>query len=103
VVVALIDRAGDEQRAGRSDLAAASLERALRIEPGNARIWHRLAAVRLDQQQWARAETLAGKSNQLAAGDTALRAANWRIIAAARAARGDAAGARAARERAAQN
>jgi len=100
VVVALLDQAADQQRAGRSEQAAASLERALRIEPGNAHVWHRLAALRLEQGEWARAETLAAKSNQLAAGDDALRAANWRIIAKARAARGDAAGAREARDNA---
>lgn len=100
VVVALLDQAAGQQRAGRDELAVASLERALRIEPGNARIWHRLASLRLEQGEWARAETLAAKSNQLAGSDAVLRSANWRIIAQARAARGDAAGARDARERA---
>jgi predicted Zn-dependent protease len=100
VVIALLDQAADQQRAGRSEQAAASLERALRIEPGNAHVWHRLAALRLEQGQWTRAETLAAKSNQLAGGDAVLRGANWRIIAQARAALGDAAGARKARENA---
>ena len=41
---------------------------------------------------------MAARSNSYAAGDNALRAENWRLIAQAREARGDADGARSARE-----
>ena len=68
--------------------AAALLERALRIEPRNAKLWQRLAEVRLSQGQFAQAESLANKSNALAPKDQALQAKNAQIIHQAREARG---------------
>ncbi len=82
--------------AGRLANAAATLERALRIEPRNPRLWQELARVRLKQGQYAQAESVAARSNSWAGSDNALRAGNWRLIAEARTARGDAEGARAA-------
>jgi len=86
-VAALLDRAADRQRAGDLDGAAAALERALRIAPDDARIWNRLARVRLAQGRFRQAAGLAAKSNSLAGGDPGLRADNDRIIARARAGR----------------
>src|SRR6266704_2919492 len=82
----------------RAATAAASLERALRIEPRNPRLWQELARVRLKQGDYAQAESTAARSNSWAGGDGGLRAENWRLIAQAREARGDAEGARAALE-----
>ncbi len=98
-VLALVDRADRSARAGQLGAAADSLERALRIEPGNARLWHRLAAVRLAEGNLAQAQALAAKSNSLAGNDLALQIANWRLIAAARQQAGDAAGASRAQAR----
>lgn len=100
-VVALLDRADSYRRSGDADNEAATIERALRIDPNNARLWSRLADVRLDQEQHRQAEQLAMKSNALAAGDTRLQAQNWRLIAAARRAMHDNAGAREAERKAA--
>ena len=97
-VVALFDGARADSAAGRLSNAAASLERALRIEPRNPRLWQELARVRLAQGDWAQAESVARRSNSWAGGDAALRAENWRLIAQAREARGDGAGAKAALE-----
>ena len=88
-------------RAGRVDQAEVILERAVRIEPRNAVLWYYMARVQLHQGHTRQAEGLAAKSNSLAAGDRRLQADNWRIIAHARAARGDLAGAQAAETRAA--
>ena len=99
-VVALAQRARDDRRAGRHEAAAASLERALRIEPRNAFLWHRLAALRLAAGQPAEAEQLAIRSNSLTRDLPELRRRNWRLIAQARAARGDQRGAIDARRRA---
>ena len=99
-VVALLDRADQQHRGGDLDAAAASLERALRIEPRNALLWHRLARVRLEQGQPDQTVQLAAKSNSLAGGDTRLQASNWRLIASARKAQGDTAGARNAEQKA---
>lgn len=101
-VVALLDRAEDYRRAGDTDAASATLERALRIDPRNAGLWHRLAAVRLQQGKVAQAEQLALKSNALSAGDRALQARNWALVARVRWAQDDAAGARKAERKAAE-
>jgi predicted Zn-dependent protease len=95
-VVSLLDGARADVAAGRLANAAASLERALRIEPRNPRLWQELARVRLKQGEYAQAESVAARSNSWAGDDNRLRAENWRLIAQAREARGDAAGARAA-------
>jgi cytochrome c-type biogenesis protein CcmH/NrfG len=101
-VADLMDSARADLAAGRLANAAASLERALRIEPRNPRLWQELARVRLKQGDYAQAEGVAARSNSWAGADSALRAENWRLIAQAREARGDADGARAALEAAAR-
>lgn len=97
-IAGLMDSARADVAAGRLANAAASLERALRIEPRNPRLWQELARVRLKQGQYAQAESVAARSNSWAGDDKALRAENWRLIAQAREARGDAEGARQALE-----
>lgn len=93
-----MDSARADAAAGKLVTAAASLERALRIEPRNPRLWQELARVRLKQGQYAQAESVAARSNSWAGDDKALRAENWRLIAEARSARGDTEGARQALE-----
>jgi predicted Zn-dependent protease len=92
-VVALLDRARLDTGAGRREAAGASLERALRIEPRNAWLWHELAQLRLAQGQYAQAISLAQKSSSFAGRERGLRALNWRVIGNARVAQGDAVGA----------
>ena len=99
-VVALLNRANRESRAGRHGVAAASLERALKIEPRNAWLWHRLASARLAQGEPGAAASLAAKSNTLAAGDPRLQARNWRLIAEVHRRRGEDVAAREAERRA---
>lgn len=89
-VVGLMKSADASDDPGR---AAAVLERALRIEPNNPFIWHRLAKSRLLQGRFAQAEAVALKSNALAVSDAGLVRANWGIVAEARQALGDFAGA----------
>jgi tetratricopeptide (TPR) repeat protein len=79
-VAGLMDSARADTAAGRLPNAAATLERALRIEPRNARLWHELGQVRLRQRDYAQAESLAARSNTLAGSDPDLRAANQRLI-----------------------
>lgn len=100
-VIALLDSARAELDAGRPPAAAAALERALRIEPRNAFIWHELARVRLSENRYDQAINLALKSNSLATTNS-LRARNWHIIEQARSFSGDAHGAQEARKRAAE-
>jgi tetratricopeptide (TPR) repeat protein len=89
-VIALLDRAQADAGAGRPDAASATLERALRIEPRNARLWHELAQLRLAQGQYAQAISLAQKSNSFAGAQRQLQAMNWRVIGQARIAQGNA-------------
>jgi predicted Zn-dependent protease len=102
-VVALLDESERKLRAGEQEAAAASVERALRISPGNALLWYRLAAIRIGQRQWSQAEALAQKSLSLGGGDRRLQQDNWQLIAQARRELGDAAGARAAENAAARS
>lgn len=97
-VAGLMESARADAAAGKLTTAAASIERALRIEPRNPRLWQELARVRLQQEQFVQAENMARRSNSFAGSDNTLRAENWRLIAQALEARGDADGARAARE-----
>jgi Tfp pilus assembly protein PilF len=99
-VAALVDSARTDTEAGRNAQAAAALERALRIEPKNPRLWQELARVRLREGDYAQVESLAARSSSWAGSDNRLRAENWRLIAESRTRRGDDAGARAAIERA---
>ena len=97
-IAGLMQSARADTAAGRLTNAAATLERALRIEPRNPRLWQELARVRLKQGEYVQAESVAARSNSWAGSDNTLRAENWRLIAQAREARGDADGARTALE-----
>ena len=99
---ALVGQAQTQLASKNYAVAASSIERALRIEPKNPRLWQEFARVRMKQGDYAQAENLAARSNSWAGADNNLRAENWRLIAEARTARGDDAGAKAALERAKQ-
>ncbi|MBK8899096.1 MAG: tetratricopeptide repeat protein [Candidatus Competibacteraceae bacterium] len=101
-VVALLESADKHVKSNQLDKAGAALERALRIEPRNAGIWHDLAQIRLHQGQYQQAESLASKSINLAGGNRALQSRNWKLIGSARKATGNAAGAEEAEAHASQ-
>ena len=82
-VVGLVAQAERERDAGQLPRAVAAIERALRISPHDAGLWHRLAALRLEQGKTRQAEDFARKSNALAGDDGRLRAANTALIRAA--------------------
>jgi len=87
-IAGLMQSARADSAAGRLSTAAASLERALRIEPRNPRLWHELAKVRLKQGEYGQAESMAARSNAWAGSDSALREENQRLIEQAREAAG---------------
>ncbi len=99
-VLALLQTADLQRAEGQLAAAAASLERALRIEPQNPWTWYRLASVRLDQGRLDQAEQLARRCHSLAGSDNGVRARAWRLIAMIHERRGDAVGAREANQRA---
>ncbi|HEB92791.1 MAG TPA: tetratricopeptide repeat protein [Gammaproteobacteria bacterium] len=80
----LLARADIHVQAGQWEQAAALLERALRIEPRNAWLWHHLATLRFRQGRYAQAVSLANKSSSLVPGNTALQEKNRRLIEEAR-------------------
>jgi tetratricopeptide (TPR) repeat protein len=99
-VVALLGTAERQANSGDLESAAASLERAIRIDPRNPVLWYHLATVRLAQGDAQAAEQLAAKSTSLAPGNNAQQARNWQLIARARQAQHDSSGAAAAEQRA---
>jgi len=114
-LVGLAETARAQTRSGAHDRAAATLERALRIEPRDPWLWHQLARVRFAQGALDQAAQLAVRSNTYVAGaypggayatsayatsDRRIEAANWRLLAAVRERQGDLEGARAAAARA---
>ena len=94
VALAFLKDADKYTSAGDSARAVASLERGLDIEPKNPWLWNRLASERLKQKMWAKAITLAKKSNAFASGHNQLQKDNWQIISQASMALGDKEGAR---------
>ncbi len=91
-----------EQQRERGDYvgAAATLERAIRIQPREAYLWNRLARVRLDQNNYDQAGSLAQKSNTLSKDQDQIKQDNWGMIAATRRAAGDQNGAQEAEAKA---
>src|SRR5437868_13384833 len=80
-VASILQTARAEAASGRLANAAASIERALRIEPRNPRLWNELARVRLQQRDYPQAESTAARSNSFAGSDSELRASNADVIA----------------------
>ncbi len=99
-VGALVSAADQTSQAGDLESAAASIERAVRIEPRNATLFYKLALLRLKQSKPRLAEDLAKKSALLAATDNTLKKHCWLLIAHAREIQQDFAGAKAARAKA---
>jgi tetratricopeptide (TPR) repeat protein len=96
----LLKRAQALANTGKSAEAVATLERAIRIEPRNPWLWHRLAVLRLQEGQHSPAIELAKRSNVLARGNRRLLAGNWLLVGKARAGLRDVEGAARARARA---
>jgi len=84
----LIEAASRQYEAGKLDQAAATLERALQIQPNNPATLHYLGVLRLEQGQYDQAEVLAVRSNQRVGSNAALRNRNYQLIQAAQKARG---------------
>jgi Tfp pilus assembly protein PilF len=100
-VDALTRRADQQRQGGDYAGAAATLERALRIQPQEAYLWNRLARVRMEQGLLNDAKNFASRSNALAGDRNQLKRNNWDIIATAKRQTGDVAGAAEAERRAA--
>ena len=103
-VMALIKKARVDAMAGNIDKAMLRLERAVRIEPANATVWHYMAKLFLQQENYKQAAGYAAKSSSLASrrhtsNNRSLTIDNWRIIAHARYRQGNVKGAQKAQDR----
>jgi predicted Zn-dependent protease len=78
---ALVTQAHTQAGGGDYGQAAATLERALRIEPDNPLLWIELGRVRLGENNAAQADAMGHKALALATGDAGAQAAAWRLIA----------------------
>lgn len=77
---ALLASARQQARAGDFSQAEIILERALRVEPRNARLWHEMAQVKYAQQDYNQAVQFCIKSNSLAGKDYNLMQQNWLLM-----------------------
>lgn len=76
----LLASARQNVRAGQFSQAEMVLERALRLEPRNARLWHEMAQVKYGQRDYGQVVQCCIKSNSLAGRDYGLIQQNWRLM-----------------------
>ncbi|MEZ5594118.1 MAG: tetratricopeptide repeat protein [Gammaproteobacteria bacterium] len=81
---ALLDTTARQVEQGDFDQASATLERALRIAPHNALVWHLLGQVRMHQARYKEAIAMADKSNGFTGKGDPLREQNAHLINVAR-------------------
>lgn len=77
----LIEQGRALRRAGQPLQAAATLERALRIDPQEPAIWLELADLRYAAAEWQKAEQFARRARSLAPADSALHGAAVALLA----------------------
>jgi Flp pilus assembly protein TadD len=66
---------------GDFGLAAATIERAMRIEPDNPLLWIELGRVRYTAGDYAQADSMGHKALALASGDAQAQSTAWKLIA----------------------
>ncbi len=76
----LLASARQNVRAGQFSQAEMVLERALRLEPRNARLWHEMAQVKYGQRDYNQVVQFCIKSNSLAGRDYDLIQQNWLLM-----------------------
>ena len=78
---ALVAQAHKQMTGGDFGLAAATIERAMRIEPDNPLLWIELGRVRYTSGDYSQADSMGHKALALATGDVQAQASAWRLIA----------------------
>jgi hypothetical protein len=78
---ALVSQAQAQRKKGDLPGAAGSLDRALRIEPNNPLLWVEMGRLRMDQRNYAQAESMGRKALSMAVGDSHTQSAAWQLIA----------------------
>ncbi|MFZ5772661.1 MAG: tetratricopeptide repeat protein [Thermodesulfobacteriota bacterium] len=85
----LLASAHQSVQSGQFNQAEVTLERALRVEPRNARLWHEMARVKYGQGDYGQTVQFCLKANSLAGRDAALIRQNWQLMSRAYAKMGD--------------
>ncbi len=80
-VQTLLVRAYADAKLGRTDAAISKLERGLRIEPQNPKLWNQLAELHYKKGHYQQAITMAKKAINYSASDQEMTDKNWRLIA----------------------
>jgi tetratricopeptide (TPR) repeat protein len=78
---ALVTQARKQANSGAYEPAAATIERALRIEPENPLLWIELGQIRLGEGNASQANSMGHKALALATGDAQAQASSWHLIA----------------------
>ena len=78
---ALVTQAHAQAAGGDFGQAAATLERALRIEPDNPLLWIELGRLRLTENNPGQADAMGRKALALATGDAGTQASAWQLLA----------------------
>ena len=78
---ALVAQAHKQMTGGDFGLAAATIERAMRIEPDNPLLWIELGRVRQTAGDYSQADSMGHKALALAGGDPQAQASAWRLVA----------------------
>lgn len=76
----MIAKAKKQLGQNQPEAAFQTLERALAVDGRDPVVWHLMAGIRMVQKEYDQAESLARKSNTLAAGDFSLKEKNRQII-----------------------
>ncbi len=76
----LLASARQNARTGKFSQAEMMLERALRVEPRNARLWHEMAQMKYGQKDYGQVVQFCIKSNSLAGKDYGLIQQNWLLM-----------------------
>jgi predicted Zn-dependent protease len=85
---ALVAQAHTQAHGGNYAPAAATIERAMRIEPENPLLWIELGQIRMSEGNAAQGDGMGHKALALATGDPQAQASAWRLIAESQRARG---------------
>jgi predicted Zn-dependent protease len=78
---ALVAQAHKQMSSGDLGLAAATIERAMRIEPDNPLLWIELGRIRYAAGDASQAESMGRKALALATGDPQTQSSAWHLIA----------------------
>ena len=79
-VEALLVRAYADAKLGRTNAAMIKLERGLRIEPQNPKLWNQLAELHYKKGHYQQAITMAKKAINLSSNDQEMTDKNWQFI-----------------------